>query len=333
MRSTSAFRVVTACAVAALASCGPYALAPAVPSASALSALSRHAARSWILPQAKTAKELFYAADPTDNPSFYGHIDIFSVRGSTFKLIGQISDPNSPQGMTTDAAGNLYVCDQGVATEGPAAGDIKVYPKGSTTYSQLIIPGKWVPFDIAVGRDGTMYVANIARVGSFSPGSVSVFPPSASQPSRVLRFKSFQAYGITLHRNTTTVYVSYGKGSEAGDIVEFKHSRGRPLDLDVSNYSEPWGILEDGSNNLLAFSGTGAIDVFSEATGALVTQISVPNAAMFGAFDRTRSRLFVSNFEQVEILSYPAGTVIGSINDGWSKTNWPTGVAFWPPAR
>lgn len=333
MRLSPRFRAVVPCAIVALASCGHSALGPRASFTSSASPLSRQAARSWILPEAKRAKALFYAADPTDNPSFYGHIDIFSARGSTFKLIGQISDPNSPQGMTTDAAGNLYVCDEGVATEGPAAGDIKIYPKGSTSYSDLIIPGKWVPFDIAVGRDGTLYVANIARVGYFSPGSVSVFPPSASEPSRVLRFKNFQVYGITLHGHTKTIYVSYGKGSEAGDIVEFKHARGRAIDLDVSNYTEPWGILEDGSNNLLAFSGTGTIDVFSEATGKLVTQISVPNAAMFGAFDRTRSRLFVSNFEQVEILSYPSGSVIGSINEGWSKTNWPTGVAFWPSPR
>lgn len=333
MRFAPVLRAFALCAVATLASCGQGALTSTPSYATSGSVLSRRAVHNWILPEAKSAKALLYVADPTDNPSFYGHIDILSVRGSTFKLIGQISDPNSPQGMTTDAAGNLYVCDQGVATEGPAPGEIKVYPKGSTSYSQLIIPARWVPFDIAVGRDGTMYVANIARFGYFSPGSVSVFPPSASEPSRILRFKNFQAYGITLHHRTTTIYVSYGKGSDAGDIDEFKHARGRATDLDVSSYSEPWGILEDGSNNLLAFSGTGAIDVFSEATGKLVNQISVPNAAMFGAFDHTRSRLFVSNFDQVEILSYPAGSVIGSINDGWSTTNWPTGVAFWPPAR
>ncbi len=41
--------------------------------------------------------------------------------------------PDDPNGMTTDKAGNLYVTDIGVATEGPAAGRIKIYPKGSTS--------------------------------------------------------------------------------------------------------------------------------------------------------------------------------------------------------
>ena len=31
-----------------------------------------------------------------------------------------------------------------------------------------------------------------------------------------------------------------------GDIAEFKHARGKAIDLGVS-YAEPWAILEDGS--------------------------------------------------------------------------------------
>ncbi len=122
-----------------------------------------------------------------------------------YALVGKIQDDDGPDGMTTDSAGNLYVTDEGVATEGPAVGDIKC-------------------------------------------------------------------------------------------------------------------------------SGTGVIDVYSEATGKLGQQISVPNAALWEAFNEKRSRLYVSNFEQVEILSYPAGNVIGQIDQpGWSKSAWPTGVAFWPP--
>ncbi|MBV9719437.1 MAG: hypothetical protein JOZ77_08955 [Candidatus Eremiobacteraeota bacterium] len=271
-------------------------------------------------------------ADPTSEPSFSGHIDIFSLHGSKYALVGQIEDDNSPQGMTTDREGNLYVCDIGVATEGPAAGDIKIYPKGSTSYSRLIVPGKWVPFDVAVKNDGTMYVANIAPVASFYPGSVSVFPPLAIQPSRTLKFPNSQVLGITRHAATATVYVSYSAktSSSQGRIAEFKNARGKAIDLGVS-YAFPWGILEDGSDNLLAFGGNGFINVYSEATRGLVKQIPIPNAAMFGAFNEARSRLFVSNFEQVEVLSYPSGSVVGTVNDGWSKSNYPTGVAFWPP--
>jgi DNA-binding beta-propeller fold protein YncE len=285
---------------------------------------------SWMSPEAKSAKALLYVGDPTGSPSYSGVIDILSINGLKYKLVGQIQDDDMPEGMTTDAAGNLYVTDLGVATEGPAPGDIKVYPKVATMYSRYIVPAHWVPNDIAVGRDGTMYVANIAPFAKFSPGSVSIYPPAASLPSRVLRLHNFQVDGITLHAQTQTIYISYQANSGNGDIAEFKDARGKAIDLGV-NYPEPWGILEDGSNNLVALDGAGTVEVYSEATGKLVQQIPVPNGAAWETFNQKRSELFVSNFDEVEILSYPAGKMIGSINEGWSKSNYPTGLAYWPP--
>jgi sugar lactone lactonase YvrE len=301
----------------------PSALVPSTTTA------ARHVA-SWISPEAKRAKELLYVADPTQNPSSSGHIDIFEMHGATANYVGSILDPEDPNGMTTDKEGNLYVTDLGVATEGPAAGDIKVYPKGSTSYSRLIVPGDWVPFDIAVNPNGTLYVANIAPVGYFNPGSVSVFPPNASQPSRVLTLKNFQVDGITRHDQTSTVYISFQANGGDGEIAEFKHARGKAINLGVS-FPEPWGLLEDGNDNLLAAVGSGSINVYSEATKQLVQQISVPNGAMWEAFNQKRTHLFVSNFEQVEILNYPAGQVIGTVNHNYSTSNYPTGVAVWPP--
>jgi sugar lactone lactonase YvrE len=330
--SSSFPRYAPLCCVVLAAGCAgsgaPSGTAPVIPPSTA----AAQRAGNWMSPEAKSAKELLYVADPTDSPSYTGVIDIFSLHGLKYKLVGQIQDDDDPDGMTTDSAGNLYVTDLGVAQEGPAAGDIKVYPKGSTVYSRFIVPANWIPFDIAVGRNATLYVANIAPFGSFSPGSVSIYPPSASQPSRVLKLKNFQVDGITLHRRTTTIYISYQSQGGDGRIAEFKNARGKAIDLGVS-YAEPWGILEDGNDNLLACDGSGTIEVYSEANGKLVQQISVPSGAAWEAFNEKRSRLFVSNFEQVEILSYPAGAVIGTINAGWSKSNYPTGVAFWPPPQ
>ncbi|MGA8797650.1 MAG: hypothetical protein WB526_11385 [Candidatus Cybelea sp.] len=289
----------------------------------------RHAG-GWMSPEVKNAKALLYVGDPTGDPSYSGVIDILSLHGLQYKLVGQIQDDDMPEGMTTDAAGNLYVTDLGVATEGQAHGDIKVYSKGSTKYSRYIVPAKWVPYDIAVGSDGTMYVANIAPFAEFSPGSVSVFPPGASQPSRVLRFTNFQVDGITLHAQTNTIFVSFQTEASSGNIAEFFNARGKAHKFGAS-YPEPWAILEDGSDNLLALDGGGTVEVYSEATGELVQQIPVPNGAAWEAFNRKRSELFVSNFEQVEVLSYPAGKLLGSINEGWSTSNYPTGVAYWPP--
>jgi hypothetical protein len=317
----------------ASAGCSAVTVTPGAPSARPEQQQVR-VARSWILPEAKRAKELLYVGDPTGSPSYSGVIDVFSLRGIKYKLVGQLQDDNFPEGMTTDAAGNLYVTDMGVATEGPAAGDIKVYPKGSTQYTREIVSASWIPFDIAVHK-GSLYVANIAPFASFSPGSVTVYPPSASQPSRVLKFPNFQVYGITMHAQTSTIYVSYGaSGSGNGDLNEFVRARGKPKNLGVS-YGDPWGLLEDGSNDLLACSGDGTIEVYAEKTGTLVKQISVTNGALFLAFDQSYSKLFVTNFQEVEIYSYPNGKLIGSINEaGWGgRSNYPSGVAYWPPPQ
>jgi DNA-binding beta-propeller fold protein YncE len=323
--------VLVACVLAASA-CNASSLPSAAP-ATQTASLARHA-RSWILPEAKTDKDLLYVADPTESPSYSGHIAIIAIHGLKYVEIGEIEDDNNPQGLTTDAAGNLYVTDLGVATEGPAAGAIKVYPKGSTSYSRLIVPAQWIPFDIAVDGGGTMYVANIAPFASFSPGSVSIYPPSASQPSRVLRLKNFQVDGITLHDGGPSLYISYqaAGASDNGEIAEFKNARGKAHQFGVT-FPEPWGLLEDGNDNLLAADGSGTIEVYAETSKKLVQQIAVPHGAMFEAFNTKRTHLFVSNFDEVEVLSYPAGNVLGTIDESWNEQNYPTGVAYWPPPK
>ena len=55
------------------------------------------------------------------------------------------------------------------------------------------------------------------------------------------------------------------------------------------SYPEPWAILEDASNNLLALDGSGTVEVYSEVSGKLVQQISVPNGAAWEAFNQKRS--------------------------------------------
>lgn len=333
MNVRSSLRYVLALCVVAAAGCaGQYGSSNAVGGPIPPSAPAARHFQSWISPEVKHARNLLYVADPTSDPSYTGVIDIIGVNGLKYKLLGQIQDDNDPDGMTTDAYGNLYVTDEGVATEGPAPGEIKVYPKGSTSYSRLIQPANWIPFDIAVSPNGTMYVANIAPFGYFNPGSVSVYPPQASQPSRVLRLPNFQVDGITLHHETSTIYISYQSRAGDGRIAEFKHARGKATDLGVS-YASPWGILEDGNDNLLACAGGGTIEVYSEATGALVQQIPVPSGCMWLAFNQKRTRLYVSNFDQVEILSYPGGAVLGTINEAWGTRNYPTGVAYWPPPQ
>jgi hypothetical protein len=289
----------------------------------------RAVARSWISPQVKTAKALLYVG-----AAVAGTIDIFTVNGSQYVLSGQIVDENAPAGIKTDAAGNLYVADLGVKSEGPAPGDIAVYPKGSTNPIRTILPTYWDPYDVAFDDTSSLYVANIAPVDGFSPGSVSVFGPH-NKILRVLRSADFdQVLGVIANPKTADLYVTYNSTLGPGRVALFRNAQGSPITLPAT-FGSVWGITNDGDGNLLVADGTGPLDIVSVKTGQIVSSIAVPGAPLRPAFNTDRSLLYVSNFNNfdVEIFSYPSGKLIGSINrPEWQKNAWPEGVAFWPPA-
>ncbi|MBV9647291.1 MAG: hypothetical protein JO043_07505 [Candidatus Eremiobacteraeota bacterium] len=285
----------------------------------------------WMTPQARSAKDLLYVASGGAQT-----VDVFSVSGSQITLVGQIMNFNDPQGMATDAQGNLYVVDDYIPQEGPAAGQLDVFPKGATSPSRIIPTYPLTPFDVAVDKHGIIYISNIAPVGRLSPGKVTVYGKKSDvHPIRVLRDPaSSQGWGITLDSATSDVYVSYALGS-TGRIVRFSGGRGKPVDLGVA-FGNPWGLKNDGSGNLLASDGSsGNIDIFPEAGGSLVGTIAVPGAPLLSTFNTTHSLLYVSNFNNhdVEVFSYPSKAMVGSITRSeWGPTSWPTGVAYWPPA-
>lgn len=289
---------------------------------------SAHLTRSWMSLQFSQAKKLLYVSNPTRL-----EIDVFSISGASATLVGQISDQNAPAGLATDAPGNLYVADMGVAADNNIVGaQVDVYAKGQTAPDRVIATSYWDPYDLAVGPDGVIYVVNIAPLDSFSPGSVTVFAKFSDKPVRTLRFSNFQAYGIFQDNPSHDLYVVYGFGGNT-NVIEFPkaHSSGRVLSMQTVN---AWGITEDRSDNLLVFDApSNAIDVFRENAQKPSRTISA-TSPQYGAFDAAGSLLYVSNFAgSVDVYSYPGGALQGSIQaPDWSSQAWPVGVAVWPPA-
>jgi DNA-binding beta-propeller fold protein YncE len=290
-------------------------------------------AQSWMSPDAKKAQQLLYVAGGSS-----GNIDVFSIANGQATLVGKLTGFSDPQGITTDAAGNLYVVDDYVPEEGPVGGQVDVFAKGSKKASRTIVPSPWVPFDVGVDRKGNIYIANIAPIAKFTPGSVTVYGPSSDvKPIRTLKGDALkEIFGIAVDPRTSDAYVTYTPDlGGAGRLAVFHSGRGAAQDLGVS-FGPPWGVRQDGNGNLLVSDGNGTMDVFPQVGGSQTGSFEVPGAPLFSAFNTDRSQLFVSNFNNhdIEVFNYPSETMTGSITESeWSVDNWPTGVAFWPPAH
>ncbi|HEX3368531.1 MAG TPA: hypothetical protein VHS56_03065, partial [Candidatus Cybelea sp.] len=77
-------------------------------------------------------------------------VDIFPEYGKNAQPIGQITDGlNKPIGTAVDRHGNLYVANYGNST-------VTVYPRGSISPSKAYSIGLQLPFEVAVGDDGTL---------------------------------------------------------------------------------------------------------------------------------------------------------------------------------
>jgi sugar lactone lactonase YvrE len=307
----------------AFSACGE---TPTMPSAVQAAAASKAVALK--APYLKHAASMLYIG------SVGGFIDTFTLVKGQYEKTAQLVDYNGPEGIHTDADANLYVADQGIGTEGPGVGEILIYPKGSSNPERYIVPGYNVSDVVPAGIDSYLYSTNFGPDGYFGPGSLSYYAPTGNNPvwTSVID-NSFQAWGLVRDPKSTDVFVSYSVAhSSGGSVVRFLHGR-RKAHV-VASIGSPGGMAEDGSGNLLAAS-SGSIAIISQS-GKSLGSISVSGRAYRMAFNKDYSLLYVTNYGNfdVEIFSYPAGTLVGTITSSdWSKYNWTDGIAAWPPPK
>jgi DNA-binding beta-propeller fold protein YncE len=110
-------------------------------------------------------KPLIFISDAGNNKEV---VDIF-LQSNKNKMVGQITGL-SPEGIATDAAGNLYIANTGYM-------NVKIYAPPYATAKLTLSEGDNIPRDVAVSTKGLVAVANLCTLANCSgnTGSVSFF--------------------------------------------------------------------------------------------------------------------------------------------------------------
>jgi len=239
-------------------------------------------------------------------------VDVYKL--PSLALIGQISSGLSePEGITTDKHGNLYVSNLGNGT-------VTVYHQGRTS-PYLTLTESSGPDDVAVAENGYVLAGDTS-------GGVDVYPPGATSPSTRLTnsaIDSVYGVGVDSHNN---VYAA-GTGGAGAVVVEYTDMSGSGKNLGLTGLSGPSGALIDKNGNLVVSDySNGVIDIYPPGQTSPSGTISVtsPDRTSINTADTT---LYVpqGGQDEVDILSYPSGSPIGTIGIG----SFTSGTAVSPP--
>jgi hypothetical protein len=157
----------------------------------------------------------------------------FDVNQSGYPIVATITQGVSePIELTVDAAGTLYVANDG-------NGSVTEYPVGQTALS-VTLTGVDAPYGVAVDASGTVYVANQG-----TPGSIAVFPPGRTSPTRYVVHRMIQAPAQMFFDATGTLYVIDCKTG----VYTLANGTGRPQSLHLRHLGgQPFGIAQDPSD-------------------------------------------------------------------------------------
>jgi sugar lactone lactonase YvrE len=251
--------------------------------------------------------------------------------------IGQITNGiDTPNGIAVDRHGNLYVANHGNST-------VTVYPRGSASPSITYSTGLQAPFNVAVGNDGTVYVAC-----GYSPGFLVEYPPGRTRPSRTISMPNTGPSGIALDASNN-LYIVYQNHSTFVGVYKYSSGSGS---LSGTNLGLS---LPEGYPQGLAFDRAGDLLIaVSRIYDPWVVYVYPPGSKTFSrsitaghigqpswlALDRRGQRLFLVDgsgdgrkHSHGRVLEYrfSDGKLLTSESQGVAST--PSGVAVDPPEQ
>ena len=288
-------------------------------------------AHDYAFRQNLPSRDVLYVSDP-----IYSRVDLYPLNTNNPASIGEIrSGLETPTGMAVDTLHNLYVAsntdNRNVAHFKGVPYFVTVYAPGSGSVDLWYSIDLRHPTDVAVGNDGTVYVA------SFGDGYITEYPPGSATPSLHFQPPSGSPLAVALDANNNL----YAACANTNQVYEFPPGSTQGTNLGLMLGGEPHGIAFDSSGNLViavsaAPNSGSVVDVFPPGNTKPSKQISGVFQPFMIAFDRSQRHLYVADYGSgnhdggVFEFAYPAGTLVGKYAQGAASAAY--GVAVNPPA-
>jgi hypothetical protein len=252
--------------------------------------------------------------------------------GPNNPIAGSLSGSfSNPWGMAVDKSGDLYVAnaeDQNVL----------VYAKGSTSPTTTLTDPNGFPCDVAVGSDGTVFVANgSGPIGA--SGNVLIYTSGNTRPGQQLSNSHFlHVAGVALDKNGN-VFVSYnGQADGTGGVVEFhapKFSNTTNMHVKLGYAG---GVGFDGKGHLLVIDQEGpTLNVYNVGKRKPVAKLTLPGTSWFFAFNQDSTQLYVADSQlgEIDVFRYTPTALkqTNKITNGESPSQSDYGVVDTPPQQ
>jgi hypothetical protein len=270
----------------------------------------------WLSPDAKKCKQKLFASS-----YWLDYVSIYCIKTGRHNQapIGEITDGiKGPEGAVVDAKGNLYVTNTPTST-------VTEYAPGSTTASFTYSADLSDPAGVAVDAKQNVYVTNLGS------GSVTVFPQASNSPSLTITGIPYPI-DVALDSAGDVYVTSFLSNFSGGEVLEYPPGSTKGADLGIATKT-PGGIaLDESADIVTADQRLPGVLVFPPGmTSPSNTFAQNMNDPVPVRFNHKENLVAVGDSieNDVEIYSYPSGTLVDTITDG---IDGPEGVALDPAA-